>query len=177
MTVHAFLDESQRRNRYLLCAALCTSSDLTTARKSLTGLRKPGQRRIHFATESDRRRRRILTELSGLRLAVTMYMTDHPDQRRARAAVIQRLATDLDANQVRTLTIESRQGQDHADRASVYGALGPAPSFEYRHLTPYEEPLLWVPDAIAWAYGKSNDWRRLLDKLDLVAGVVIVETR
>lgn len=25
------------------------------------------------------------------------------------------------------------------------------------------EPLLWVPDALAWAYGKGGDWRRRMD--------------
>jgi hypothetical protein len=33
----------------------------------------------------------------------------------------------------------------------------------------HEEPLLWVPDAIAWAVGRGGDWRRraepLLDKV------------
>jgi hypothetical protein len=30
----------------------------------------------------------------------------------------------------------------------------------YEHLKPHEEPLLWVPDAVAWCYGNGGDWRR-----------------
>lgn len=30
----------------------------------------------------------------------------------------------------------------------------------YEHLAPYMVPLLWIPDAVAWAYAKGGDWRR-----------------
>lgn len=30
----------------------------------------------------------------------------------------------------------------------------------FGHVGAHEEPLLWVPDAIAWAVGRGGDWRR-----------------
>lgn len=30
----------------------------------------------------------------------------------------------------------------------------------YEHLAPHEEPLLWVADGVAWAWGAGTDWRR-----------------
>jgi hypothetical protein len=34
--------------------------------------------------------------------------------------------------------------------------------------------MLWVPDAIAWAFGRGGKWKRQLDQLDLVDRVVHV---
>ena len=42
-------------------------------------------------------------------------------------------------------------------------------SVPYRHADPYGEPLLWLPDMVAWALGKGprwsarlpSDWRRV----------------
>ena len=38
-------------------------------------------------------------------------------------------------------------------------------TLEYRHLSPYEEPLLWVSDAVAWAMGAGGDWRRRVEPM------------
>jgi hypothetical protein len=37
--------------------------------------------------------------------------------------------------------------------------------FSYAHVPPTTEPMLWVPDAIAWAYGNGGDWRRRAARL------------
>ena len=36
---------------------------------------------------------------------------------------------------------------------------------EYDHMKPAEEPLLWIADAVAWAYGAAGDWRRRADPM------------
>jgi hypothetical protein len=55
MTAHVFVDESKARG-FLLVAALVLPGDLAQARKQVGALRLPGQRRVHFATESASRR-------------------------------------------------------------------------------------------------------------------------
>jgi hypothetical protein len=32
--------------------------------------------------------------------------------------------------------------------------------FHYLHAAPTSEPLLWLPDILAWAYGAGGDWLR-----------------
>lgn len=64
---YAFIDESQA-GRYRLCIAAVKQTHLKVIRSSLQALRLPGQRRIHMAKESDRRRKNIcnsILELSG----------------------------------------------------------------------------------------------------------------
>ncbi len=88
MTHHAFIDESARGRKYLICAATILPTDLGTARRGLRSLRATGQRRIHFATESDQRRRSLLKEMSTLDTASVIYIADHRNQVAARAAVV-----------------------------------------------------------------------------------------
>lgn len=175
MTAHAFIDESTRRGTYLICVATCVPNELARTRQALRRLLLPGQHRLHFATESDRRRRLILSRLSELAATSVVYRAEHRDQPAARAAILDRAAKELHVEGVTSLTIESRRGQDHHDRAVIYRALGPDQALAYRHMTAAEEPMLWIPDAIAWAYGRGGDWKRQLHRLDLVSGVAPVE--
>jgi len=35
----------------------------------------------------------------------------------------------------------------------------PPAVLEYLHRRPPEQTLLWLPDVIAWAYGRGGEWR------------------
>ena len=177
MTRHAFVDESIRGQDYLICAATISPIDLAAARRELRSLRAAGQRRIHFATESNQRRRSVLKAMSSLETASVIYVARHPDQVAARAAILARMATDLRKLGVSRLTLETREGQDHRDRAGLYRVLGPSPKppFTYGHDQPASEPLLWVPDAVAWAWGRGGHWRANLKELGLVTAVQPVD--
>jgi hypothetical protein len=175
MTSHAFIDESARRDTYLMCMTAETARDLPASRQALRRLLLPGQSRLHFATESDRRRRLILSRLGDLTTASVVFVAAHRNQPAARAAILTRAFVDKHCRDVTRVTIESRQGQDHTDRATIFRALGPKSRIVYRHATAAEEPMLWVPDAIAWAYGRGGNWRRQVERLELVADVTRVE--
>jgi hypothetical protein len=171
MSVHAFVDESARRGEYIICVTTCPAIDLDAARRRLRGLRLPGQRRLHFADENDRRRRSILSKMATLGTCSELYVAKDPSARSARAAVIGTAVTQLARRGVRRLTLESREGQDEQDRIVIYRSLQGGLPLEYRHVPPRDEPLLWVPDAVAWAHGRGLAWRRTLDRLGLVAQV------
>lgn len=177
MSWHAFIDESGRGQRYLICAATISTGDLDATRRAMRALCARGQRRLHFATESDQRRRTILTEISKLDVTSVVYIAKNRDQVRARSAIIRSAAVDLHAGVVTRLVLESREGQDHRDRSDIYAALGPHPNpaLEYTHHSAANEPLLWVPDAVAWACGRGNTWHRRVLDLGLVAHEIKVE--
>lgn len=176
MTRHAFIDESARSHKYLICAATLTPADVETARQTLRGLRAKGQRRIHFATESDRRRRQLLGAISSLESSSGIYAAPGKDQVAARAAILSTAVVHLRDEGVGRLIIETRKGQDHRDRSVIYQTVGPhpQPEFYYSHQAAAEEPLLWIPDAIAWAWGRGGNWRGLVEDLGLIKGVVEV---
>jgi hypothetical protein len=164
MTRHVFVDESRRTGTYLLAAADLGASDLARTRTALRTLCLPGMRRMHFQAEGDGRRRDLLAHLVAGRAQVTIYCAQgRTDQ--ARAACLATLVADILSRDARRLVLESRgEPGDRADRlvvAATMRRIGAAPDqFSYEHLRPYEEPALWIADAVAWCHGAGGEWRR-----------------
>ncbi|MFF0575263.1 hypothetical protein [Streptosporangium saharense] len=163
---HAFIDESARGG-YLVCAVVLTPKNLLTSRQALRRLCKPGQQRIHMSSESDSRRREILSGIRGLGMEAHVYQAELKgrSQRAVRDDCLRAAVPDLVLMGISRLVIESCD-QDRQDRLVVHEMLGKAEAHDrmaYGHGRPSSEPLLWVPDALAWAYGKGGDWRRRTD--------------
>lgn len=177
MSKHAFVDESVRNELYIMCAALVPTVALDAARRTLRSLRARGQRRIHFVTESDRRRRALLRAISELDCSSIVYVARHRDQVAARAALLATMLPELQSSGVSRLVLESRQGQDERDRSVIYRAVGSQreSAFRYTHNPASAEPLLWIADAVAWAWGRGGRWRARAAELNLFAAVKEVQ--
>ena len=84
-------------------------------------------------------------------------------------AALDALLADLSSMGARRLVIEGRgRSQDQVDvrRAALAQRTDrTVRSMEYDHMKPVEEPLLWIADAAAWAYGAAGDWRRRADPM------------
>src|SRR5437763_5679379 len=92
--LHAFVDESQRPGRYLMCAVLVTPNHLAEVRRVLTGLCLRGQRRLHMRTERDPRRRMILDRIAMLPVRAHVYARPgRPSD--ARAACLHAMVAEL----------------------------------------------------------------------------------
>ena len=72
----AFTDESERSGVMLLALVILDPGEVEGARREFRGLLLPGQRRVHTAKESPRRRRTILdtvARVDGLSTTVLRY--------------------------------------------------------------------------------------------------------
>jgi hypothetical protein len=72
-SVHAYVDESERPGRYLMCSVVIEPNRLGELRRTVRHLLLPGQSRLHFKKESVRRRRELATALLGLGLDVSVF--------------------------------------------------------------------------------------------------------
>lgn len=166
---HVFVDESKRKG-YLVAAAVVATGDLSARRRDLRELVLPGQRRIHMKSESDPRRRLILKRMAewGLSAILIEAGPHHGNDLARRAAALEALMAFI-ANEGHTrLCLESDETQDKRDRQQLHALcrqLPVADSFEYHHLRAHEEPLLTVPDAIAWSWTRGGPWRELATPL------------
>lgn len=144
---------------------------------ALRGLCLPNQRRIHFVDESNARRRKILTALADLGVSSHVFVGTSRDQRAVRHAILQEMVRTLRSLGVKRLVLDWREGQDQKDRATIRDAIGgnPEPPFEHTHLRSATEPMLWAPDAVAWAWGRGGEWRRQIEDLGLIDSVTVVE--
>lgn len=163
MQPHVFVDESKARH-YLLAAAVVPADKLDQVRKLVGALRLPGQRRIHFTTEGDTRRKTILSVMaSAAEACVTVYDASAiSDVKQARDKAMAQLVDDAAKMGARRLVIERDTNVVESDkkiireRAERAGCLD---TLIYEHRRAHEECLLSIPDAVAWAWAKRGPWR------------------
>lgn len=156
-----YLDESVRPGRYLLAAAETHTQGAAVVRRVLGDLVLPGQRRLHFKSESDARRRAILDSIVDLPVSVTVLICRGVGEAASRRLLLAALTRNVQATQREsTLFIERVDGSVALDQAAISSARRRQPSLTWHHLGPHEDPALWVPDAIAWAVGAGGEWRR-----------------
>ncbi|WP_434452240.1 hypothetical protein [Lentzea sp. E54] len=164
MSLHAFVDESRRNNTYLLAAAVIDPRELSPLRKLLMGLRMPNQRELHFKKETPARRKQILSALVPAAIHVDVYLACcRNGEERARQTCVARLTDDLRKLGVTRLVFDSREVRDDNDLLTIRRALGQSSwgtGLFYEHLPSENDPLLWIPDIVAWCYGAGGDWLR-----------------
>lgn len=164
---HMFVDESKDRG-CIVAAAIVAPGELARARRMIRGFVMPGQRRIHFHKESDGRRKRILDGVEELSVRVAMYDGSAHPRRHQRSACLLRLIQDAAAQGVTMLAIERDESVLDADRKLLYRAVrdfGCHEDLQYRFPRAYEEPLLAIPDAIAWCWQRGGQWKRRVSRL------------
>jgi hypothetical protein len=170
--VIAYVDESMRLrdgSLYVLAAVLLDDERCDAIRERMRTLLLPRQQRLHWRDETHSRRRRILetiVELEAFGIVISHRGAHRQD--RARALCLRALLWELWAADARALVIESRQARnDQKDRRTIVAAqkVGEAsPDLRYSFRGPKDEPLLWLPDAIAGARTSGNDvFLELLD--------------
>jgi len=175
LSVHVFCDES-KAGGYRLAAVPVKPCDVAELRSVIGGLRLPGQRRVHFSSERDGRRRKILKELTAAGVSAVVY--DAPrarTEKEARDAIIGQLTDDVTAMGAALLVLEQDDSIVASDKQIIIERLDKAGSrdlLRYEHLRAHAEPLLSVPDALVWAWAKAGNWRKMVQPL--ISDVIVV---
>jgi len=172
MPVHAFVDETKVRGLMVVCAVL-EPRNLAPSRVAMRNLLLPRQTRLHFVKERDDRKGKILSTVSGLSVQITVYDASRlRDERAARRLCLERIVDDLAEMSAHRLVIEQDDSLVRSDQGTLYRAVrrhGVEASLVYEHMSPRMEPLLWIPDAVAWCWAKGGVWKdRVLPLVDEV---------
>jgi len=164
---HVFVDETKARD-YLLVAGVVMRADLAAVRRIMRGLVLPGQRRLHMAKERDQRRRKIVEAIVASGVTARIY--DGGRGRRselaAREACLRAVVADAADSSARMLVLErddSLLWWDQQQLIDITREVGCRHTLRYEHRRAREEPLLAIPDAIAWCWAKGGDWRRRVE--------------
>jgi hypothetical protein len=158
--VHAFVDENTVRG-IMVAAAIADPRALGSARKVLTELRMKGQERLHFKSERDSRRREICSALVTLDVSVYIYHAATLNPKQGRPRCLEMLVADLAELSATRLILEQDDSTMKADRRVLYDAVGKhglRDQLSYHHLRAKQEPMLWIPDAVAWCVAKGGEW-------------------
>lgn len=163
MSLHrAFVDESSAvrggdMQEYLIAAAVLPTDSCEGVRAALRPLLLPGQIKLHWTDESDRRRRKIvdgLLELQPMSVIVTHLSERRKKNERYRRLCLAELYNEMAAMEVHDLLLESRStNQDKGDKAHIVSLQNAGLDRRLRitHERGGEEPLLWIADAVLGA--------------------------
>jgi hypothetical protein len=135
--------------------------------KVLRALLKPGQRRIHFKSERESRRREILSRMNELDVRVAVWIVKGRPNKEARDLCIAEVASEACRSGANQLIIERDDSLVAADRRLIASVLRREEhtGLQYQHAAPHEYPLLWVSDAVAWCYSSGGGWIRRVEPL------------
>lgn len=160
----AYGDESERPGRYLMSCLVIAPPDVPRLRGATRQMLLPGQRRLHFHSESGHRQRQLASDLLRFEADVSVFVCRSAHGRRsreARAACLTAIVEHLQATgSAVKLTLESRHEQDQEDHPVIWSARHRQPALDYEHVSGAEEPMLWLADAFAWLVGAGGEWRR-----------------
>lgn len=159
---------------YVLAAAVGHPASVEPARTALRRLVRRPRRRLHWHGEDDATRRRLVALIAGLdlvHLVVVHEVADARKQERSRRKCLGRLLFELDQLQVGRILLEARgDALDRRDRtmiAALRGSLAVSGDLRVGFARPLEEPMLWLPDAVAAVVREARRTgdRTLLDQL------------
>ncbi|MEV6962814.1 hypothetical protein AB0M97_27355 [Streptomyces sp. NPDC051207] len=159
------MDESESDRKadpdtYLLATTLVQPQNLDPVRATMLSLRAPGQRKLHWHSESPRRRAFVIERIAALDAQHLIVVRDgRPGEasERRRRKCLARTAWELDLRGATQFVAESREtsrqnGRDMKTIAYLRsnGTIGSA--LRLFHEPGPREPLLWVADSLASAY-------------------------
>jgi hypothetical protein len=162
--LHAWVDESMRAARdgndglYLLAAVVADPGVCDAVRDSLRSLVWKAAGRLHWRDETPSRRRKIAELIGGQDLAHVVVVgapIDHRRQERARAQCLERLLYELEQLGVSQVWLETRHfalnERDLKLVEALRGKRSVSSEIRVEFARPKDEPMLWVPDAVAGA--------------------------
>jgi hypothetical protein len=158
----AYLDESLRPGGFVLAAVAVEHGRVESIRREIRAAAPlGGGRRRHFSKESDGERKRLLDAyrvLPGSAVsAVAVKGCGRPVDHRASA--LELLVSHLIEDGLSRLILDHvDEKQRRRDRQVLSAALR-GHVISYSHEPAHSrEPMLWVPDAVAWCLGRAA-WR------------------
>lgn len=179
----AYADESSvtrspTHQEYLVCATILERSELEELREELQPLLLPGQIKLHWTDEGDKRRRQVVQTISRLD-TFQVIITNHSERSRKteryRRKCLEALYFELSSMKITDLTLESRQeSQNRKDMEHIVAlqAKGQCRGITVTHVRGGDDPLLWIPDVVLGAFnathqGENEYWEALQEKVIL----------
>lgn len=169
-SLHAWVDErmdvdlDQDEGTYILASVVCDPSGCDPVREALRSLLQGRQRRLHWRDESGPRRTKIAVAISAMDLAAVVVVgvpMANRRQERARRICMETLLPTLEQEYgVSQVFLEARTQslirKDHEQVANLVGKKLITSTLRVDNARPLEEPMPWVPDAVAGAVGADR---------------------
>lgn len=166
--LHAWVDESIQEAEftgafYVLAGTITPVNLCPSIREDLRNLLARGSDRIHWKHEKPARQETIASAIARLGLSHIVVAAAPVNSRRperSRRIAMERLFVELDSRSVEHVWIESRTSADNGrDQALLQAARTRkviSSDLRVDFAKPFDEPMLWLPDVVAGAYGYAR---------------------
>lgn len=184
--LHAWVDESMRAARdgadgiYLMAAAVADPSACDLVRADLRAMTEKEAERLHWRHETPERQAKIAAVIGNhdiVNLVVVGMPLDARRQERARAICAERLLYELDNLGVAHVWLETRHPalnqRDLRLVKALRGKRSISSSIRVEFARPKDEPMLWIPDAVAGAVNGARSGAA--DVLDDMGRISIID--
>ena len=162
MTHHSFIDESIRGNNFYLAEIQIATKDVGWIRTSVSRKMRRNGSLVHMHNESMASRNRAIEELMKLPFQAKIIQCHKTISiLKSRERCVHRLASSQHIKFCKHLVFE-QISSNLADRRilEMYAKKSDSDFPEFRHMKPSEEPLLIIPDVVAWSFGRGGIWRQ-----------------
>jgi hypothetical protein len=162
-----FIDESKSKG-FLLCAVEVDSNEVPELRRAISSLRLKGQSDIHFVSESPRRKREILSRISGFGLRVLFIRGYGAKETVLRRASLEKFVSQLLPRTNYQVWLDLDESHLAMDKKTISLALasnGLSGFVTFTHSKTRQQPLLLLPDALAWARTRGGEWNHRIESL------------
>jgi hypothetical protein len=168
MLSNSFIDESVRGSKYLLAAVIVDHTRHQDIRRELKSLRQFGRSSLHMHREVIGRKRLIASAVAQMEITCVLAVQELSGQSlmSARIKCLNELSGHELVRSTSQLTLETSNSIELDKKIlsnSAYEFSGKFP--HYRHLSSAQEPLLWLPDIIAWCAGKGGEFENIVKPL------------
>jgi len=122
--------------------------------------------------ESNQRQNVIVERLAKIDKRIVIVESTNSYQPSARTECLNALIPALVSRGITRLVLERDESFVHSDRQAISRLLGlvrPERELAFIHLGASEEPLLWLADAVAWAYQRGEKFQKSLGQIELVS--------
>jgi len=161
MAVNVFLDESISNDSYFVVTSEVPTAVCRQVRTSMRKFSKKVGRAVHMYQAPPQLKKKALQtvlEMNAEHVIFTISTSSRTNidcRMRCLEAVINYFA-DSDVA-VLTLDRSNTMGRD-AKVLSNFKTIQER-FVTYRHIASHQEPLLWLPDIVAWSYARGGHWR------------------
>lgn len=158
-----YVDES-KDPAYIIAALVIQDPQIPKIRKILLASRRKNQRSIHFKKESPNRRKELIDLYVSHKLELVLFLSGKKNAKAAREACFEELVKYSKEMNIGRIVIERDDSVFEADEkllVKLISEAGCKGSIGFEHFYRHEEPLLWVPDSIAWCANRGGEWSRL----------------
>ena len=149
-----------------MCSVSINQKSQYLIRNSILKIDRGASRRIHMSEASKSQRRNYISAIEEYEISSRIYVAStgyEKHEARPRERCLKAIFQDYAESE--SITIESGS-VDHLDRNLINRSVSERIRFpRVMHIEPNREPLLWLPDIIAWAYGRGGEWKKSIEPL------------